>query len=777
MCTNTPQSHGNAQQPTHEDDDQPMAGIEEERRPSAQQRQVGTHERREGEGVPNRLTVAEYGERKRAQAARGERELQGAGAEWRFVPALSAVVHAPMGKCSICEAYAHHIRDSLLGDEYQDARKAMVNDLTSRQKGEMDLMRMQLRATQSERDVAVSRIQDLERQVGILREDRNSFRDSLLQCRQQLEEREDEPSRPDKKRARRSSRERTPPMAQYERQPSLPPRRSRSPRQDEAAEKQPSRDKGKGRAIETPQEPPPMAVPVYDPYYDNDDGSDWDDGPLAYSNARDAQQFRENEDRRIAEIHARREAGLPDWEPSPQKVTAETLMTKAEIKARRKKQKAAEKEEAARTYAAALQQPSTSTQGGVRPPLHQRLQPAGLNATTYIVRGGRHAGQSRQLTRYEQALPASVWQWQNLQAEFRQEGNYAALRRATSLVQLLQEIPDCRTTEFRLKVLSDWERPAWAGRRHPHPLAPPRPATNLPAVNQPNYDDPPEKWATWLWIHPLQTRNFPGVRIWGHGINLRTIRGHILIGRYAPKGSQGQMEARIAYQRVAALMVARPGRYRELCTDLAITPALTVRNDRFPVDPSQSITEKSVAEWYARSGVLYRDVDDAWTFASAWIEDQRSRAGRGQTQAQVDWEQLMASPPLNDPVASHTDELWRPPPNLAAPGAIPPSPPPYEVVNTEPSETTAFTDYVPVSRPRDWASEVDAELAAGQTEVRVHIAGSGLHIPPAIPDTPDGVYGADVEMAMGDRHDREEAVSMGTRSPSPDNAWSDGCFD
>jgi hypothetical protein len=39
------------------------------------------------------------------------------------------------------------------------------------------------------------------------------------------------------------------------------------------------------------------------------------------------------------------------------------------------------------------------------------------------------------------------------------------------------------------------------------------------------------------------------------------------------------------------------------------------------------------------------------------------------------------------------------------------------------------------------------------------------------------VYGADVEMAMGDRHDREEAVSMGTRSPSPDNAWSDGCFD
>jgi hypothetical protein len=223
MCTNTPQSHGNAQQPTHEDDDQPMAGIEEERCPSAQQRQSGTHKRREGEGVPNQLTVAEYGERKHAQAAHGERELQGAGAEWRFVPALSAVVHALMGKCSICEAYAHHIRDSLLGDEYQDVRKAMVNDVTSCQKGEMDLMRMQLCATQSERDVAVSRIQDLERQVGILHEDKNSFRNSMLQCRRQLEEREDELGHPEKKRARCSSRECTPPMAQYEHQPALPP--------------------------------------------------------------------------------------------------------------------------------------------------------------------------------------------------------------------------------------------------------------------------------------------------------------------------------------------------------------------------------------------------------------------------------------------------------------------------------------------------------------------------------------------------------------------------
>jgi hypothetical protein len=259
MCTNTPQSHGNAQQPTNEDDDQPMAGIEEERRPSAQQRQSGTHERREGEGVPKRRTVAEYAEQKRAQEARGERERPIQGAEWRFVSAVGTITHAPMGKCSTCDAYAYHIRDSLLGGEFQEARKEMVNDLTSRQRVEMDLMRAQLRAIQLECDVAVSRCQDLEKQVEILREDRNSFRDSMLLCRRQLEEREDESDRPEKKRARRSSRERTPPMAQYERQPSPSPRRARSPLQNETAGKQPSRDKGKGRAIETPQEPPPTA--------------------------------------------------------------------------------------------------------------------------------------------------------------------------------------------------------------------------------------------------------------------------------------------------------------------------------------------------------------------------------------------------------------------------------------------------------------------------------------------------------------------------------------
>ena len=428
--------------------------------------------------------------------------------------------------------------------------------------------------------------------------------------------------------------------------------------------------------------------------------------------------------------------------------------------------------------AAAVQQPSTSAQGGSRPPLHQRIQPAWLNTATYTIRGGRNAGQSRQLSRYEQSLPATIWQWQNLRADLQQEGNYAALRRATSLVQLLQEIPECRTTEFRSQVLRDWERPSWAGRRRPHPMAPPRPATNLPALNQPNYDDPPVKWATWLWFHSLQTRNFPGVKIWGHGIDLRTIRGHILIGRYAPKGSQGQMDARIAYQRVATLMVARAWRYRELCDQLGRSPASTVRRDRFPAGPAESITERSVAEWYAQSGVSYQEVDDAWSFASEWMEEQCNRAGRGQTQAQADWDHLMTLPPINDPVTVHADELWRPPANAPAPGTLPPPPPPpYEVVDTEVSENPAFTDYVPSRRPRDWASEVDAELASGQTEVRLHIAGSGLHIPPAIPDTPDGVYGADVEMEVRERHDREEAVSMGTRSPSPDNAWSDDGFD
>jgi hypothetical protein len=90
------------------------------------------------------------------------------------------------------------------------------------------------------------------------------------------------------------------------------------------AGKQLSRDKGKGRAIETPQEPPPMVGPVYDLYYDNYDGSDWDDGPLAYSNVRDAQQFRES-------VTARAES-LP-WNPS---YTLSELVQKSDLKGDRK---------------------------------------------------------------------------------------------------------------------------------------------------------------------------------------------------------------------------------------------------------------------------------------------------------------------------------------------------------------------------------------------------------------------------------------------------------
>jgi hypothetical protein len=741
------------------------------------------HERREGEGGPSRRTVAEYVEQKRAREARGGQELPIPGAEWSFVPTVGTVVHAPMGKCTTCDAYARHIRDSLLGGEYQEARKTMVNDFTSRLKVERDLMSAQLRTTQLERDAAVSRGQDLEKQIAILRDDRNSFRDTMLLHRQQLKEMEDEADRPDKKRARRSSRERTPPAAQTERRPPTPPRIPRSPRQEMAADQRPSRDKGKGRAIEPPRPLPRMTGPGYDSC-DDDDGSDWDDGPLAYSNSKEALEFRANEARRIEEYRARVAAGGEGWvPPTPPPASAELArerqMTKAEIQARKNRMKAAAKAEAAREYAAARQQPSTSAQGGSRPPLHQRIQQGWMDDTTQEGRGGRTGNSAFQRYRRGQPLPTTIPQWRELQTQFMQPGNEEALDTATRLVTLLQNKNWGGTPEFRMQVLREWARPRWAGPRKQHPMAPFRPATNAPVINQPHIDDPPETWAYWLWHHPRQGAEYHGIRYMANGMDLRTIRGHQLVSRYAPKGVVGNTGVRIEFQRRAAMMIARPGRYRQLCQERGRMPAQVVRRVRFPAEPPEGVTEQAVAEWFADSGVSFEEVDDAWSFASGWMEAQAARIGNTVAQADYDWLMQQQSP-LNDPAVGHAMDPWYPPEGDPVPLAAPPTPPPAYVGDAGMSgadDTPEFTDYTPSSRPSDWATDVEAELASGRSEVRIHVAGSGLHRPPPRPEHAMEVPSGDVEMDAGDHVDQEDAVSLGTRVTSPDNAWSDGCYE
>jgi hypothetical protein len=336
-----------------------------------------------------------------------------------------------------------------------------------------------------------------------------------------------------------------------------------------------------------------------------------------------------------------------------------------------------------------------------------------------------------------------------------------------------------RPLDVHAIVLREWARPTWAGPRRQHPLAPPprRPASNTPVINQPHIDDPEEEWARWLWHHAHQSHRFPGIRYMATGMDLRTIRGHQLVGRYSPKGDDGRMSYRLAFQRAAILMIAQPGRYQQVCAANGWVPASTVTRGRFPPDRQGGVTEDTVAEWFAQSGVPFSSVDDAWTFATGWLEDQRAREGPRRAQAQTDWEWLMATQtPLNDPIRGPMMQPWYPPADDPVPGAAPRTPPPTYTAGAEAGEAPAFTDYNPSRRPNDWATDVEATLASGQPEVRLHVAGSGLHRPPPRPVTPAEDSG-DVEMDAGDSVDQEDAVSFGTRVTSPDNAWSDGCFD
>jgi hypothetical protein len=226
------------------------------------------------------------------------------------------------------------------------------------------------------------------------------------------------------------------------------------------------------------------------------------------------------------------------------------------------------------------------------------------------------------------------------------------------------------------------------------------------------------------------------------------------------------MNDRITFQRVAAMLITWPGRYKQLCREAGWNPGPQVRTNRFPTD--QTITELSVAQWFAQSGVQFAQVDDAWTFATGWMEEQ-ARCPEHE-HAQGDWERLMQEPPLEDPGVGSMTEPWYPPADDLDPGAMPLLSEAGTDAVHDAGPVVVFTDYTPSSRPRDWASKVDAALVSGQDQVRVHVAGSGLHRPPPIPELPTAEYSGDVEMGTVDLSDPEETVLLGTQVSSPYNA-------
>jgi hypothetical protein len=164
-------------------------------------------------------------------------------------------------------------------------------------------------------------------------------------------------------------------MVQSDCRSSTPPRRSRSPCDEGAASQQPATDKGKGRAVELSSSLLQMTGPGYDPYYDDDDSS-MEDGPWVYSSSKEAQQYRADEARRVADHHTTGAEASSGGAASTQphlaaELLRERTMTKAKLKARNSRRKAAAKAEAARMYTAVAQQLSTSAQRGKYPPLYQ----------------------------------------------------------------------------------------------------------------------------------------------------------------------------------------------------------------------------------------------------------------------------------------------------------------------------------------------------------------------------------------------------------------------
>jgi hypothetical protein len=134
--------------------------------------------------------------------------------------------------------------------------------------------------------------------------------------------------------------------------------------------------------------------------------------------------------------------------------------------------------------------------------------------------------------------PRTWADYQRRLAEAQQEGNEEAYLDVKSWIAKINNILGKDRTDEQKTVLNQWTTPLWVpdtlkntnrqlyvgGEARPQKAAP-----RTPKVANPTLTSPPVDWARWLYYHGNGTNSRPGIQKTGRGVNLRTVRGMMLV--------------------------------------------------------------------------------------------------------------------------------------------------------------------------------------------------------------------------------------------------------
>ena len=183
--------------------------------------------------------------------------------------------------------------------------------------------------------------------------------------------------------------------------------------------------------------------------------------------------------------------------------------------------------------------------------------------------------------------------------------------------------------EMQWKAVRDWANPIWVSpelrniHREEYARRPP-PSTKfkLPALKMPKVTDSPEEWAEWLLRNGHGINARPGIGRTEGGINLRTVRGMLLVNRRAPLRVKGEPErnTRAQFTHVLIELMATRNGYRDAVTRLELNIAQDERPGRFE-GAIANVTEDDVVRFLAEHGVSFDQMADGWLYATGWLRD------------------------------------------------------------------------------------------------------------------------------------------------------------
>jgi hypothetical protein len=200
-----------------------------------------------------------------------------------------------------------------------------------------------------------------------------------------------------------------------------------------------------------------------------------------------------------------------------------------------------------------------------------------------------------------------------------------------SWIAKINNIPGKDRTDEQKTALNQWTTPLWV----PDTLnntnrqlyvgveaRPQKAAPRTPKVANPTLTSPPVDWARWLYHHRNGANTRPGIQKTGRGVNLRTVRGMMLVQQRAPAKVVGVPEARTRANFVEAAieLIATVNGYHNAVTQLGLNIAMVETPGHFNKDMA-NVTTDDVVRSFAEMGVRFADIDDAYLYATSWLRD------------------------------------------------------------------------------------------------------------------------------------------------------------